>query len=657
MTYVPTPARPNDTPGYPTKPPTGTHPSNNSINFVDEPTLEGLSIQGARGSPAPYPPLPPAQTNPQPTQQHQYQQYQQYHQQQQQSPPSSIPQYQYHGQHQQQYPSLQQQQQQYQQYQQQQAFQPPQQQQYYQQQQQQQHQQQQFQQQQQQQYNQKQEFHQKEEYQEVSGRRSADSGVTRASLPVTTTTTTISANGDQTHSVAFSDSQLRQARQQQQQQQNLAPSPQPQQQQQQQWDSNMARKRTSQIPAAAAPNVLAQAQHREAEADANIQKAIELHENNQLEEATKYFRLAAQSENPVGQLMYGLSLRHGWGCQPNPKDAIFYLQRAAEYAMGELKELSPSSSANIRAIQSHPSMRGYAARAEQRQQQQQPLKRMGTIERKSAMLGARKELVMALYELGMSFLKGWGVSKDKVVAFHYFKLAADLGDPDSQNETALCFMEGVGVEKNAFEAARYYRLASDQGASQLGNSWIWKPKYDQYCEQHAAATAAESAARKAAIQNGGSAAVPVPPIVPPPITTGGLSPTNGGGFSSSLASVKKHLHRKSFGATPTPPSGGGPATAPLGGLGAASSGTTAGNMDKAEPSRKGRYNLAGDLISSSQLDLRIKQAEQLTHATVGPILSADANGNGQQGHGDGRKKHHRWSIWHTGNRHHRTSSD
>ena len=93
--------------------------------------------------------------------------------------------------------------------------------------------------------------------------------------------------------------------------------------------------------------------------------------------------------------------------------------------MGELKELSPSSSANIRAIQSHPSMRGYAARAEQRQQQQ-PLKRMGTIERKSAMLGARKELVMALYELGMSFLKGWGVAKDKVVAFHYFKLAADL---------------------------------------------------------------------------------------------------------------------------------------------------------------------------------------------------------------------------------------
>ena len=51
---------------------------------------------------------------------------------------------------------------------------------------------------------------------------------------------------------------------------------------------------------------------------------------------------------------------------------------------------------------------------------------MNTVARKSATMTARKELVMALYELGMSFLKGWGVAKDKVIAFNYFKLAADL---------------------------------------------------------------------------------------------------------------------------------------------------------------------------------------------------------------------------------------
>jgi hypothetical protein len=70
--------------------------------------------------------------------------------------------------------------------------------------------------------------------------------------------------------------------------------------------------RSTQLPPNIAAQVLTPAQQREAEADAYIQRAIELHENDQLEEATYYFRLAAQGENPVGQLMYGLSLRHGW---------------------------------------------------------------------------------------------------------------------------------------------------------------------------------------------------------------------------------------------------------------------------------------------------------------------------------------------------------
>ncbi|KAK3845131.1 MAG: hypothetical protein J3R72DRAFT_349525, partial [Linnemannia gamsii] len=190
---------------------------------------------------------------------------------------------------------------------------------------------------------------------------------------------------------------------------------------------------------------LTPAQQREAEADDNIQRAIELHERNQLAEATHYFQLAAQSENPLGQLMYGLSLRHGWGCKADPKEAIVYLQRAAEYAMGEMRSV----------------------------------RRMGSMDRTAAMSMARRELVMALYELGMSYLKGWGVTKDKPVAFTYFKIAADLGDPDSQNETALCYYEGIGIEKDMYESAKYYRMASAQGASQLGNSWIWKPKYDQ----------------------------------------------------------------------------------------------------------------------------------------------------------------------------------
>ncbi|KAF9125327.1 hypothetical protein BGW39_007498 [Mortierella sp. 14UC] len=285
---------------------------------------------------------------------------------------------------------------------------------------------------------------------------------------------------------------------------------------------------TSRKPAAI---LLSSAQQREAEADVNIQRAIELHERNQLEEATHYFRLAAQSDNPLGQLMYGLSLRHGWGCKANPKEAIVYLQRAAEYAMGEMKvidggtvvssaapvpttptSINTNSSSNddmLRQLpvstpsspsplsQPPPQPSGTTTTAQLAQPAQlasspplQSVRRMGSMDRTAAMSMARKELVMALYELGMSYLKGWGVSKDKPVAFTYFKIAADLGDADSQNETALCYYEGIGIGKDMYESAKYYRMASAQGASQLGNSWIWKPKYDQYCAAENAAVSA-----------------------------------------------------------------------------------------------------------------------------------------------------------------------
>ncbi|KAG0256677.1 hypothetical protein BG011_004370 [Mortierella polycephala] len=401
---------------------------------------------------------------------------------------------------------------------------------------------------------------------------------------LTTITATITTNDDQIRSISFEDAQRMKQKNNQ---------------------------RSTQLPPAIAAKVLTPAQQREAEVDAYIQRAIELHESNDLEQATYYFRLAAQGENPVGQLMYGLSLRHGWGCKPSPKDAIFYLQRAAEYAMSELKELSPGNRENIQAIQRH------ASRHQQKHGgSSQPLRRMDTVQRKSATISARKELVLALYELGMSFLNGWGVTKDKAIAFNYFKLGADLGDPDSQNETALCYLEGTGTEKNSFEAARYYRLASAQGASQLGNSWIWKPKYDQYCEQQAAAAAAASAARKMEQQGaragaGAELVTPTNPNTPSSAIAAGvasmtacaMATPSAIGSSSLASSVPGRQQRMSLRQNQPPTEG---------------------------PARQGRYTLAGDLISSSQLELKVKQAEQLTQSTVKPLFAGSGKGQGQE---------------------------
>ena len=46
--------------------------------------------------------------------------------------------------------------------------------------------------------------------------------------------------------------------------------------------------------------------------DQHVQKGIEYHELDELEKATHQFRIAAKEESPIGMLLYGLSLRHGW---------------------------------------------------------------------------------------------------------------------------------------------------------------------------------------------------------------------------------------------------------------------------------------------------------------------------------------------------------
>ncbi|KAJ4173963.1 hypothetical protein NW754_012954 [Fusarium falciforme] len=91
---------------------------------------------------------------------------------------------------------------------------------------------------------------------------------------------------------------------------------------------------------------------------------------------------------------------------------------------------------------------------------------------------AKGELVLAIFELANCFRHGWGIHKDPYAAKQYYETAANLGDTDAMNEIAWCYLEGFGCKKDKFAAARYYRLAEKAGNKTLGNTWIWKEKYD-----------------------------------------------------------------------------------------------------------------------------------------------------------------------------------
>ncbi|KAH6670097.1 hypothetical protein B0J14DRAFT_619177 [Halenospora varia] len=177
--------------------------------------------------------------------------------------------------------------------------------------------------------------------------------------------------------------------------------------------------------------------------DDNIQEAIRLHEAGDLERSTAMFGRLADPDgenNALSQVLYGLALRHGWGIAPNPTEAVKYLSAAAANA-GQIEKLALDAGMT----------KGGAAKG---------------------------ELVLAIFELANCYRHGWGVTVDKVAAQNYYETAANLGDTDAMNEVAWCYIEGFGCKKDKWAAAKYYRLAEKAGSKTLGNSWIWKEKYD-----------------------------------------------------------------------------------------------------------------------------------------------------------------------------------
>ncbi|KAI6934418.1 hypothetical protein KC348_g6504, partial [Hortaea werneckii] len=92
---------------------------------------------------------------------------------------------------------------------------------------------------------------------------------------------------------------------------------------------------------------------------------------------------------------------------------------------------------------------------------------------------AKGELVLAIFELANCFRQGWGTKKDPIAARQYYETAANLGDTDAMEEAAWCYLEGFGGGKDKFKAAQFLRLAEEKGGKALvGNSWIWKDKYN-----------------------------------------------------------------------------------------------------------------------------------------------------------------------------------
>lgn len=183
--------------------------------------------------------------------------------------------------------------------------------------------------------------------------------------------------------------------------------------------------------------------------EGHLAKGIACHENGELPKSTYHLRLAAKGGNPTGMFMYALACRHGWGIRPNQEEGVTWLRKAIDGAGLIVAEDEP------------PTAGESEAEAARRQ-------------RGSAIIAAkthRAQLAVAIYELGTSYMNGWGIKPDKTQALRCYELAGTWGDGDALAEAGFCYAKGQGCKKDLKKAAEFYRKAADKGVSMAGNSW------------------------------------------------------------------------------------------------------------------------------------------------------------------------------------------
>lgn len=121
---------------------------------------------------------------------------------------------------------------------------------------------------------------------------------------------------------------------------------------------------------------------------------ISHHESDRLQESAQCFERAATLEGgcAVGMLMWGLSLRHGWGTPKDEQRAFKWLKKAAEHAVVDLQQGKNTSGRDVTKVRN-----------------------LHMNDKLRHLTAFQNELVLAVYEVGQCFFQGWGVPKDKAM--------------------------------------------------------------------------------------------------------------------------------------------------------------------------------------------------------------------------------------------------
>ncbi|KAL7746958.1 hypothetical protein RI367_007670 [Sorochytrium milnesiophthora] len=228
-----------------------------------------------------------------------------------------------------------------------------------------------------------------------------------------------------------------------------------------------------------------------------LQLSIAAHESNSLDASFHYLShsvsLANAQLQPVPAFLYGICLRHGWGCTPNLVESYRYLYHALRIAytamcqQTALQQRTASVAGLHSSTASTPSLT--AANASRPTSPTSPPSPSKGTKHAAAFRStpydlstllpitfsaARSTLALILYELSVSQRFGWGVKKNKHLGNKLIATAANLGDVDAAVDVGLWYIR----HSNKREGARYLRWANEHGWREVGMGWIFKEKYD-----------------------------------------------------------------------------------------------------------------------------------------------------------------------------------
>lgn len=192
----------------------------------------------------------------------------------------------------------------------------------------------------------------------------------------------------------------------------------------------------------------------------HLDKGISSHDQGSFQKSTYHLRIAARAGLPTAMLLYALACRHGWGMRPNQAEGVVWLKKAVN-----------SSGLEV-AADDHPTTSGTCGPPTSSFAQNDSAVSVGANSTPLDRKAHQAQLALAIYELGVSYMNGWGIAQNKALALRCFEIAgSQWGDADALAEAGFCYAKGVGCKKDLKRAAELYRRAEGKGISMAGNSW------------------------------------------------------------------------------------------------------------------------------------------------------------------------------------------